>query len=249
MDKTIQPELDALFDEWKKRPAAQNGIFKDGILDEALYWASMPRIVFLLKESYEDTFLDNTIAPLPEQCREGYGPPGSSPLFWPHLRSWQHVLTTRVRQAYGIIDSGTAERELAPEKLAAITKTPLTGVGYVNVKKAVGTSRSDWNDLRTHAANDAGLLKKQLTLMEPHIIFCCGYEEGKDSVFQLLQTIFAGAETASENGLFIIEKRILAIDWWHPSATGNYLNWENLDAEAQMQNPAIRAAIQALGWK
>ena len=152
MNKTIQRELDSLFDEWKTRL-----IVKDGILDENKYWESMPRIVFLLKEAYEDAFLDNIIAPLPENRSKGYAPCGNSYSFWRHVRGWQHVLETRVKQARGIIASNSADKELEPAHVAGIKETPVTGVGYVNVKKAVGKNTSDWKDLYNHARNDADL--------------------------------------------------------------------------------------------
>ena len=245
MNRNIQPELDSLFDEWKTRL-----IVKDGILDENKYWESMPRIVFLLKEAYEDAFLDNIIAPLPENRSKGYAPCGNSYSFWRHVRGWQHVLETRVKQARGIIDSNSADKELEPAHVAGIKETPVTGVGYVNVKKAVGKNTSDWKDLYNHARNDADLLKKQIELLDPHIIFCCGNHDDKNSVFKCLKIIFAGSKiTASwDNGIHIMDNRFLVVDWWHPAARGNYMDWENLDTQDRMNNPNIHAAIKALGW-
>jgi hypothetical protein len=242
----IQNELDKLFTEWKDRYVSA-----DGILDEERYWSAMPRITFLLKEMYEDTYLDNKIAPLPDLCRNGYGPEGNSPSFWRNLRTWQHVITTRVNQAQGIIDEAEANARLVPSELDKIRETPVTGVDYVNIKKIVGNSRSDWEDIYSYARNDADLLKRQLELMEPQVIFCCGYEDKiNKSVFECLKIILPGLKITKtwKNGITIADNCLLVIDWWHPSACGNYLQWDKLDTEGRLRNPGVLTEIGKLNW-
>jgi hypothetical protein len=242
----IQNELDKLFAEWKDRYVST-----DGILDEEKYWSAMPRITFLLKEMYDDTYLDNKIAPLPDLYRNGYGPEGGSPGFWRNLRTWQHVITTRVNQAQGVIDETEANARLAPSELDKIRETPVTGAGCVNIKKIVGNSTSDWEDIYSYARNDADLLKRQLELMDPQVIFCCGCDETNNkSVFECLQIILPGLKISKtwNNGIAITGNGLLLIDWWHPSARGNYLQWDKLDTEDRFRNPCVLTEIGKLNW-
>jgi hypothetical protein len=156
----VQNDLDKLFTEWKDRYVSA-----DGILDESSYWGSLPRIMFFLKEMFEDTYIDNKIAPLAEPYLKGYGPEGGSRSFWRNLRSWQFTIKNRVVQARNTKTEGEVSLLLSPEKMDEIKETPVTGVGYVNIKKVVGTSKSDWEDIYNYARNDADLLKRQLDIM------------------------------------------------------------------------------------
>jgi hypothetical protein len=237
--------MNQLFIEWKDRYVST-----DGILNEELYWKNIPRITFLLKEMYEETYIDNKIAPLPEGYKDGYGPYGSSPSFWRNLRSWQYLITTRTEQAQGKITPDEANARLTPENVDKIKETSLTGVGYVNIKKVVGNNTSDWEDIYSYARNDADLLKRQLDLMNPQVIVCCGYSEIKGSVFDCLKIINPGMAKATQisNCFHIFDNRILVVDWWHPAARGSYMKWDCLDTPERFQNHEILEAIKKLNW-
>jgi hypothetical protein len=240
----VQNDLDKLFTEWKDRYVSS-----DGILDESNYWGSLPRITFLLKEMYEDTYIDNKIAPLVEPYLGGYGPEGSSRSFWRNLRSWQYTIETRTAQAQARIPEAEANAWLTLSELDKIKETPVTGVGYVNIKKTVGTSKSDWKDIYSYARNDADLLKRQMELMEPQVIFCCGCDETNNkSIFECLKIILPDLRITKtwNNGINIAGSSLMVIDWWHPSACGAYLQWDKLDE--RLKDPEVLSGIKALSW-
>jgi len=244
---SVQKEIDNLFNKWSEKYIdSKDDLSKDGILDENIYWNSIPRIVFLLKDTYGDF---TEIAPLPEECKDGYGPTGGSPWFWRNLRSWQYVIQIVVNS---IIESKSNNvPEIQEEDVNKIMETKLTGVGYINTKKLVGESQAKWEDIYDFAQRDAVLLKEELILLEPHIIFCCGYQENpRYSVYECLKVIDSSFKDAIKlsNGIYE-SKGILAIDWWHPSWTYPDAKWYNLIHENCFGNPKVMEKIKELDWK
>jgi hypothetical protein len=240
---SIQDKLDKLYKEWQKKYI----LSKDGILDENIYWKKIPRITFLLKETYGE-FIN--IAPLPCDSKDGYGPDGGSPWFWRNLRSWQYVIEKKVEQVIKSKNNNIVSTDLKPKEVKKIMETPLTGVGYVNIKKVVGESISDWPVLHYFAKSDASFLKKELRLLKPHIIFCCGYQDNsRYSNFEFLKIIDPKFKKATQLSNSVYEKDgILAIDWWHPSCRNNFLKWDQLILEDHFSHPRVLKKIKELGW-
>ena len=241
---SIQKELDKLFEKWKESYI----LSKDGILNEELYWKNIPRIVFLLKDTHGD-FIE--IAPLAVEDKDGYGPDGSSYWFWRNLRSWQYVIENIVGKIINSIDNKKLQFSFKQNEINEIMETPLTGVGYINIKKLKGESSIEWPILYYFAKKDARFLRKELNLLKPHIIFCCGYNENpRYSNYECLKIIEPAFKKAKQLSYSVYESNgILAIDWWHPSARDlNGISWEQLISEDQFCHPKVIEAIKKLKW-
>jgi len=241
---SIQKELDKLFIKWNKSYI----LSKDGILDEKLYWGKIPRIVFLLKDPHGD-FIN--IAPLPFDCKEGYGPDGSSYWFWRNLRSWQYVIENIVMQVLKSKNVNILTEEFSTKNVEKIMETPLTGVGFMNIKKLLGESSIDWSVLYYIAKRDASFLRKELKLLNPHIIFCCGYQDNpRRSNFECLKIIDPKFKKARQLSYSVYEvDGTLAIDWWHPSSHDqNGIKWDQLLNKEQFCHPKVIEKIIELNW-
>ena len=239
----VQCELDKLFQKWNDSYI----LSKDGILDEKLYWEKVPRIVFLLKDPHGD-FIE--IAPLPIENKDGYGPDGSSYWFWRNLRGWQYVIEKIVDQVIKS-DGKNVPIDIKRNEVEKIMETPVTGVGFVNIKKLIGESSIEWPILYYFAKKDASFLKKELKLLRPHIIFCCGYQQNPHySNYECLKIIDSNFGKAKQLSYSVYEsKGILAVDWWHPSARDvNSIGWDKLILEDQFCHPKVLEKIKELGW-
>jgi len=240
---SVQKEIDNLFDKWRDKDI----ISKDGILDENIYWNSIPRIVFLLKETYGNF---TKIAPLPLEYKDGWGPDGESYWFWRKLKSWQYVIQVIVNRILNS-KSNNVSLEIQEKDVNNIMEKPLTGVGYINTKKLPGKSESEWDVIYDFAQRDAALLKEELKLLEPQIIFCCGFKKYPHySVYECLKIIDPSFKDAKDLSNDIYEsKGIIAINWWHPSCTGNYVNWNNLISIDHFGNSNVMEKVKELNWK
>jgi hypothetical protein len=207
-----------LLDKWQKARSYKN-MTHDGIIGEKNYWEKRPRITFLLKES-SDIDYAGSIAPGPDK---GYGPHGSHQSFWPNLGSWKYIIQHRV---------SISVYDISIENLGKSLMEPVTGIGYVNIKKESGKDSSEFDDIRYYAINDAKYLREQLDMMKSDVIFCCGYDEKKGSVFECFKFFYpCKIETYDGNGsgIHIFDNNLLVIDWWHPSSCAEYLKWYYLD--------------------
>gem|GEM_PF-6966301 len=245
--KSVQKELDNLFIEWKAA-YPNDTISIDGILDESLYWSRIPRIVFLLKETYGDFF---DIAPLSEDCPDGYGPDGGSYWFWRNLRSYQYIVDGIVNHDYNIPTNKWLSKQSLQNEIKDIMETKVTGIGYMNIKKIPGTSESNWKDIYAFAVKGAPFLVRQLQLLKPHIIFCCGFNNTpRKSIYECLKIIEPSFKNAKQLSNCVYENNgVLAIDWWHPSMSdiASY-EWEQLIDTSQLNHPNVLQAITNMQW-
>ena len=214
-----QKEIENLLEQWKIERNYGDQMTWDGILDDE-YWHSSPRILCLLKDSHDDF---RCIAP----AINGHGPKGSSPIFWKRLHSWIEV----IRNQWNGVSVGS-------DTIARIQKDPVRSIGYVNIKKEIGKPKVSWSTIRSFAEADKDYLKRQIHLINPQVILCCGsnLSEGV-SVFSILKDIIMKDEPFVDTLLLPEETfRIrhygswLAINWWHPSYPNKEkTDWRNLN--------------------
>lgn len=188
--------MDALFHEWRER-RGKPFFSNDGILIQEAWERSSPKIAFLLKESNDQFYEIRGKAFKP-------GPGSSSPLFWRNLNMWAYT----VAQFYSGSTPTFEEAYKRKEDL-------LQHVAYVNLKKtAENRSRSVHSDLQAYVDEDWHLIERQLALINPDIIFCCGTYR---YVAKHLRLAHLG------NGVYRREdNQMLVIDFYHPSAPMGY---------------------------
>lgn len=99
----------------------------------------------------------------------------------------------------------------------------VNGFAHINVRKSVGSTRSDDDILDKYAKDDSALLKRQIISCHPDVVFCC---ENNDKQIQRLETIFGAKAEIIANSLYAYrihydyqgkKNSLIAIKWVHPS--------------------------------
>ncbi|MFC4306331.1 hypothetical protein [Cohnella boryungensis] len=205
--KTITEQLDELHSEWKNRLMGQNYI-EDGIINEQAWRAPGLKIMVLLKEpnstdwgwEYQDFLL-----------RRGYLEEKSST--WPNLLRW----------TYGILHGFPSYKEVE-EQFHCIKQNSLDFFGsvcFANLKKIAGTSSANDHELIQFSDISHPLILKQISILEPNIVLCCG-----SIVFDLVKKSLEKEQIQFERKhtsgglerLWWNHKRINIVRYFHPLA-------------------------------
>ena len=127
---------------------------------------------------------------------------GNSTLFWRKLNIIQYILEkTWAGKPVNETDIETCKNKL------------IKGIGYINIKKnAENKSVSEVSDLFSYAEKDADFLRKQIALLSPQIVVCCGTKTLYDQIYptECSFLVYGVSHT----------KEYLVIDSYHPSYYG-----------------------------
>ncbi len=174
MSNNRSAELEKLFDEWRKRHISEdysndkiskNNFIPDGIIDEASYMQSPTKILFIAKEA---ACLDKTEKTTAEENFETAQNDG----FWCR----RVVLGEEKRETS--FSSGLAL--LANAILNENFETPekdisaLRYVAFMNINKRGGFTECKTKLLRDYAQNYKDLIDREIKIISPDIIVCCG---------------------------------------------------------------------------
>lgn len=174
MSNNRSAELEKLFDEWRKRHISEdysndkiskNNFIPDGIIDEASYMQSPKKILFIAKEA---ACLDKTEETTAEENFEAAQNDG----FWCR----RVVLGEEKRGTH--FSSGLAL--LANAILNENFETPekdisaLRYVAFMNINKRGGFTECKTKLLRDYAQNYKDLIDREIKIISPDIIVCCG---------------------------------------------------------------------------
>lgn len=196
MTTAADPEMDALFAEWKKERPGYKLFSNDGILIREEWEKASPKIAFLLKEP-NDGF---------HEIRNKWGDPkkGNSSRFWRNLNIWSYV----VSEFYNCsVPTYKRALERAENRIGHIA--------YVNLKKTDEyQSTTKPANLRQYVNADWEFIKKQLNLISPDVIFCC-----KTYPFILDKMVLDHLG----NGVYRRDDLTLVIDFYHPSCRYGFL--------------------------
>lgn len=173
MSDNRSAELEKLFDEWRKRHISEdysndkiskNNFIPDGIIDEASYMQSPKKILFIAKEA---ACLDKT-----EKTAEENFETAQKDGFWCR----RVVLGEEERGTH--FSSGLAL--LANAILNENFETPekdisaLRYVAFMNINKRGGFTECKTKLLRDYAQNYKDLIDREIKIISPDIIVCCG---------------------------------------------------------------------------
>lgn len=214
-EEGINSRLDTLFGEWEaavqwidaERGHAHCVFSRDGVVNEQ-FWSMAPTgVVFLLKER---NLVSRYTQGLPDTFRKDLRLHANAEP-WREIGQWTYgILNCHSRPPYEEADQ---HYERACRSAA-----------LVNLKKMAGGSTSSLKEIWEHAIRDKEYLNRQLAIIDPDVIVCCG----KHSLFQLAKEVFddAGAATcvfrpssgaSPVSGACYRGRSFIWIDYVHPS--------------------------------
>lgn len=173
MSDNRSAELDELFEEWRERHEAENydgenisksNFIPDGIIDEASYMQSPKKILFIAKEA-ACLKKGNTI----EENFEIAQNDG----FWCRRAAFGDAKAKKGRFPPGLALLANAilnENFETPEK----DISALRYVAFMNINKRGGFTECKTDLLRDYAKNYKDLIDREIKIISPDIIVCCG---------------------------------------------------------------------------
>ena len=199
-----------LMNDWKKARPKYRPFCDDGVLK---YWKDTSKIIFLLKETYFD------FSKIRGTTHYGQGNGGT---FWRRMRMWTYI-----------IDEYLKGNRPNYKDTYSIKEKINDSVAHVNLKKYAerDPSTSEWasndKDIFEYVVNDKDYLLKQIKLLNPNIILCCG-------TFKYCQKLFNNIIKIS-NKLYNADGFYL-IEFGHPSQRNKSYKQNFIDLNKIMNN-------------
>lgn len=209
-----------LFSRWQSH-TGYDPFFRDGVLSNEAWSTATPKVLFLLKESYGDWHgIEGPI--------NIYN--GKNRKFWWNIVRWKYLINHLVNHNE-IADF--PKKEDLPE--VSMKDGFLDDIAYVNVKKSIGTSKSNNNEIQNYARKDKAFLAEQIDAINPDIILC-------GSTFWSYHVVYDGNNTMQQvsDRVHVHGDRVV-LDYYHPgyfSAKGGELGLYNMLASIVSTLPA-----------
>ena len=159
-EKKYESEHSILMNEWRRKYINQ-AFIEDGIVHFPTWEKQEKKILILLKEAYNS---ESIIKDLFENE--------------PFHNIWQ--TTARYIKALELTKSNYLP---TLEEVNNYEPQILQKIAILNIKKADGKNISDYKELKSIAADDIELIKKQINLIKPNIIICGGTKCFFDDIF------------------------------------------------------------------
>lgn len=219
---TDTERLNALFEEWllpdekyyyeinkkndnvpKYNPKA---FVKDGIINEESYKRQDKKILFVLKEAYLSE-INNEDHDMRKWLKLDDDKNVNNILNKSHA-TWRRI----IEWTYGIRHSDENTAAEFPDELFTGRKDDIKRsaaeifgtIAVMNIKKSYGRRRSNSTELKKNAYKFRTQLKKEIEIISPDIIVCCGTKA-------MLDEVYSGDMLNALNG------RIIVIDTCHPA--------------------------------
>ena len=171
MSDNRSAELEKLFDEWRKRHISEdysnneiskNNFIPDGIIDEASYMQSPTKILFIAKEA---ACLKKT------KTAEKNFETAQKDGFWCRRVVLGEEGGTRFFSGLALLANAILNENFeTPEK----DISALRYVAFMNINKRGGFTECKTKLLRDYAQNYKDLIDREIKIISPDIIVCCG---------------------------------------------------------------------------
>lgn len=171
MSDNRSAELEKLFDEWRKRHISEdysnneiskNNFIPDGIIDEASYMQSPTKILFIAKEA---ACLKKT------KTAEKNFETAQKDGFWCRRVVLEEEGGTRFSSGLALLANAILNENFeTPEK----DISALRYVAFMNINKRGGFTECKTKLLRDYAQNYKDLIDREIKIISPDIIVCCG---------------------------------------------------------------------------
>ena len=172
MSNNRSAELEKLFDEWRKRHISEdysndkiskNNFIPDGIIDEASYMQSPKKILFIAKEA---ACLDKK-----KKTAEENFETAQKDGFWCRRVVLGGEGGTRFSSGLALLANAILNENFeTPEK----DISALRYVAFMNINKRGGFTECKTKLLRDYAQNYKDLIDREIRIISPDIIVCCG---------------------------------------------------------------------------
>lgn len=196
---TIREQENQLYNEFQ---SPRKKIIRDGIVDEAIYKRSKPKLLFLLKEvNYPDAPETWDLRDYVKEHARGYT--------WDNIARW-------------VLGIQNFRKDLSWETVQAEVKKNkyhlLRSIVAMNVKKSPGGASADAAQLQKWAGEHGDLLRRQFALYRPDLVVCCGFSTSDAAKAAGLIEPNSGVQ--SKHGVWYtsISKKTKWITFYHPQA-------------------------------
>lgn len=156
-----------IYEQAEKMGLSNNDIapITDGVCSIDGYLKSYPKVMWILKEPYDDFENRKPVGggwSITEDCF------GIKDDVWTS-RTWQPIIYIMYGYIHGLIWQDM-DYIRDNKKMADVLKD----IAYINVSKMPGSTRSSWNNINQCYAMWKPILDKQLDLYNPDVIICAG---------------------------------------------------------------------------
>jgi hypothetical protein len=188
-------KLNELFQRWRQSNEKYTDNFsEDGIVEEGTWLKTSPKVLFLLKETYD--YRDNLIELITK------------------YNYWKKPWTNVGCWAYGLIES--EQDHFPPFKVASESEKSFSAFkssAIMNLKKSTGGNRADVEKIIETVQNDKNFIKEELDIIQPGIVVCgATFEIAKKIISEL------NSKPIDDDGKCYKIGETLWIDYCHPSA-------------------------------
>jgi len=205
----INEKLEKLYTEY----CPDKMIIPCGVVDEEIYSASKPRIVFLLKEPHSDETGWSIPCGLRRQVQRGL-------TGHPFKRDYAYTWAQAGVWAYAILNGFKSYRELRKPLFRA---KGIQAIGMTNLKKTGGSATSDREVIREHAKREVDLWRQELEIMRPDLVICGNtYRDVTDNLRLPKIWLLTHKKTHFFYSLWDLgAHKTIILKFWHPARRGN----------------------------
>ncbi len=198
---SIVEQEGALFQEWEK---SRPDLVRDGVVDEAAYLHSQPRVLLIMKEINGAKSKKWT---LPSFLRHG-----GRPATWNNVTRWLLDLRS--------LSDGPSWPEV--ERICRRQRVEtLKSLVVMNLKKSTGGATAVFAQVRDAALEDKAYLKRQFQLYGPDVVVCCGVNMGSLFRRAVMPSMSRSWNRTSDGVKFqAYSNGKVAVEFLHPQALG-----------------------------
>lgn len=153
-----------LFSEIEQKLKRDVHVGIDGAVEPARYFASRPKVLFVLKEMNESPWAPQNLVKL---LRSNVIPWKT----WNNIVRWRNAIHQVMNHDRGVV---VASFEQDAAITSADRRQALSDVAVMNMKKMPGGSTSNWPTIEQHAKHFSQELGKQIAMLDPDVIVACG---------------------------------------------------------------------------
>jgi len=155
----------SLFREWEQRIKREISFAPDGPVDPKLYFASRPRVLFILKEMNGSPWVGSDLRLfLSEKANRG--------ATWNNVVRWKRLVDKAFTEPGAALPSYDEQAPINTQ----VRKRELASIAAMNLKKVPGTGNADYGTVQLYAKQHGDLLARQVAMIDPDIIVAGGVE-------------------------------------------------------------------------